>query len=296
MSKSAKYTLAAALLLGINLAIFFTDSSKDSSNEIKYFQSIDLTGLTSVIMIGADDTTKIDRSPQGWILNDQYAADAGFVNTLISVLERVETSRTIGQWDASFGKVKLTFDSNTSFEFEFDTNPTKTKTYFINDGIAKEVAVPGYRDNVADILTLHSDQWRDRMIFDGSWRTIQRLSVTKNQGEDFEITFDDKFFLINQKSPADSSAIVNYLNQYQQFQANEMISVGRFPDLDSISSMQPFAQIQIEDIKNEEPFVMSIYPSIKNQPYHLAIDASGQRMVIDSRRVQQILQNPNDLN
>ncbi|WP_425390825.1 DUF4340 domain-containing protein [Ekhidna sp.] len=297
MSKSAKYIIAVAFLLGLNLALFFSDDSSDSPKSTKYFQVEDLDAVSKFLFIVNGDTTKIERSQGEWMLNNTYKADAGFVNSLISVLERVEAGRTIENWDnPTLGKVYVTFGDDSEYTFQIATNPTQTKTYFVNNGEAREVAVPGYRDNVADIFTLHPDQWRERMVFDGSWRTIQRLKVENNDGTRFEIQFDDTFFLVNGNPPSDSTAVVNYLNQFQQFQANEMISKGRFPVLDSISETEPIASVQIEDIKNEQPFVMSIYANVKNQPYHLVIDASGRRMVIDSRRVQQILQNPSALN
>lgn len=297
MNKTTKYLIAIILLLGANLWLLLADGDNDTLKAEKYFLSEDLEGVSRFLFVRDGDTTKIEKSGQGWTLNDQYNADEGFVNTLISVLERVEVGRTIDNWDSEvLGNVEVEFDFNARYRFQFAANPTGTKTYFISEGVAKEVAVPGYRDNVAEIFMLHPDQWRDRIVIDGSWRTIQELKVQNTQGDDFDITFNDSFFLVNNESPTDSSAVVNYLNQFQQFQANEMISMGRFPDLDSLAATDPMAVLFIDDIKNESPYELTIYPSLENQSYHLAVDGSGQRMVLDARRVQQILSNPDQLN
>ncbi|MEQ9008638.1 MAG: DUF4340 domain-containing protein [Ekhidna sp.] len=297
MSKTIKYAIAVAILLGLNLALFLNDSSNDAPKAEKYFLSEDLEGVSRFTFAIEKDSVVIERSEQGWILNDQYKADEGFINTLISILEKVEVGRTIDDWNREvLGNVEVEFDFNTRYRFQIATNPTKTKSYFITNDIAKEVAVPGYRDNVIDIFTLHPDQWRDRTIVDGSWRTIQKIKVEKQNGESFEIAFNDNFFTVNGDAPYDSSAVVDYLNQFQQFQANEMISKRRFPDLDSLSDSEPLARVLIDDLKDENPTLLQIDPDDEKRGYHLVIDHTGQQMVIDGRRVQQILSNPDGLN
>ena len=149
--------------------------------------------------------------------------------------------------------------------------------------------MPGYRDNVVEIFQLHPDQRRDRLVFDGSWRTIQSLQISYPQADDLEIAFDEKFFLINGRAPSDSSALIDYVNQFQFFQVNEMISTGRFPLFDSLSKTEPIATVIIDDINLQDPFKLFIYPKEANQPYHLVKDAQNQLMVLDAQRVRNIL-------
>ncbi|MEP1032814.1 DUF4340 domain-containing protein [Ekhidna sp.] len=292
MSKSTKYIVAIALLLGANLWLFFSNSDDTQTSE-KYFDSEDLEGTSAFKFMYGGDTVQISLTGEGWLVNDQFLADQGFVNTLISVLERVEVGNTIENWDReAIGSVEVEFNFNSRYRFQFATDPNKTRSYFVTEAGAKEVAVPGYRDNVVDIFTLHPDQWRDRTIIDGSWRTIQNVKVENEAGSGFRISFVDKFFLVNGEQPTDSSAVVNYLNQFQQFQANEMISLGRFEEMDSIASAEPFATVFIDDIKYDHPIQLEIFPNKLNQSYHLVKDQDGQQMVIDARRINQILTNP----
>ncbi len=297
MSKSGKYIVAIALLLLANLWLFFSGKGDTIQASEKYFVTDDLQGASAFKFVFSGDTTTLEMTEDGWVVNDEYLADQGFVNTLISILARVEVGRTINNWNSgAMGSVEVEFDFNSRYRFDFGSNANKTKSYFITENGAKEVSVPGYRDNVIDIFTLHPDQWRDRMVLDGSWRTIQNIQVNNSLGEEFQISFDEKFFLVNGEPATDSSAVVNYLNQFQQFQANEMISSGRFDEMDSISETQPFARILIDDIKYEQPIHLEFYPNIPNQPYHLVKDQDGRQMVIDAQRVRQILSNPDRLN
>ncbi len=297
MSKTAKYIIAIVALLAANLWLFLGSSSSYQKTVERYFDSSDLEGVSGFEFVFEADSVSITLTGEGWIVNDTYKADQSFVNTLISVLERVEVGGVIENWDSDIlGKVEVEYDFNSRYRFDFASNPNKTRSYFITANGAREVSVPGYRDNVVDIFMLHPDQWRDRLVFDGSWRTIQRLKVENSKDDDFEISFVDKFFLVNGKQPSDSSAVVDYLNQYQQFQANEMISPGRFDELDSISSTEPFAIVTIEDIKSDDPIRLEVFASKPGQSYHLVKDQDGQGMVIGAGRIRQILSNPTRLN
>ena len=293
MSKSTKYIVAIALLLVANFWLFFSGRGDGIKPSVTYFDTEDLEGVSAFRFSNASDTVQISMTGEGWMLNDEYLADQGFVNTLISVLKRVEVGSTIENWDReSLGSVEVEFDFNSRYRFRYSSNPNKTRSYFISENGVVEVSVPGYRDNVVDIFMLHPDQWRDRTILDGSWRTIQNVTVENEMGDDFQISFADKFFLVDGNQPADSSLVISYLNQFQRFQANEMITPGRFEEMDSIAGTDAFARISIDDIKYEEPIRLEIFPSKANQSFHLVKDQDGQRMVIDARRVRQILTNP----
>ena len=297
MSRPAKYIVAIVLLLVANLWLFLSGFGGHVKISEKFFKAEDMQSVSEFRFAFEKDTVKITKTGQGWVVNDQYMADQGFVNTLISVLERVEVGGSIGNWERDVsGRAEVEFDFNSKYryQFQFAANPNKTRSYFITDGEAREVSVPGYRDNVVDIFILHPDQWRDRTIIDGNWRTIQNLEVKNDQGENFKISFSDTFFLVNDEQPTDSSAVVNYLNQFRQFQVNEMISLGRFKEMDSIANTKPFAQMVIDDLKNQYPVTLQIFPNTPGQAYHLVVDQDGHRMVIDARRVTQILTNPDN--
>lgn len=297
MSKSTKYIVAIALLLVANFWLFFSGRGDGIKSSVKYFDTEDLEGVSAFKFSNATDTIQISMTGEGWMLNDEYLADQGFVNTLISILKRVEVGSTIENWDReSLGSVEVEFDFNSRYRFQYSSNPNKTRSYFVSENGVVEVSVPGYRDNVIDIFMLHPDQWRDRTILDGSWRTIQNVTVENERGDDFQISFDEKFFLVDGNQPVDSSSVIGYLNQFQRFQANEMISPSRFEEMDSIAGTRAFARILIDDIKYETPIRLEIFPSKPNQSYHLVKDQDGQRMVIDARRVRQILTNPDRVN
>ena len=297
MTKSTKYIIAVVLLLGANLWLFFSGSSSPSIETQTYFTEKNLDNTIKFHFATKKDTVDIELADAQWVVNDRYLADQNFVNTLISIFKRVEIGRSVGQWEGSvLGAVEVFYGPNSSHRFQFASNPTRTKSYFIAEGEAWEVGVPGYRDQVIDMFELHPDQWRNRLVFDGNWRTIQKINVQNQSGDDFIIAFKDDFFSVDDRPPVDSSAVVGYLNQFQDFTANEMISQGRFPAFDSLLNTVPMAIVQVDDIKYQDEILIKIFPSLSGQRFHLVEKSDSIRMVIDSQRVRYILTNPDKKN
>ena len=295
MSKTTIYIVLIIALLGANLFLILNDGSQSSSLDKSYLEAYASQEITEIRFTNnQQQEVALVKSEGAWRLNEKYSADENFINTLLSILPRIEVVRDVGEWEGELlGEIELYFGENGGLQFQFASNLTKTKSYFINDGAAQEVVVPGYRDNVVDVFTLHPDQWRNRMVFDGSWRSIQKLTIENSNLEPVEIKFDDQFFMINGNAPQDSSAVVDYLNQFQYFEANEMISKGRFPRFDSLLSTDPMAVLMIEDIKSEDEISFQIYPSLRGQAYHL-VTKGEKMMVIDARRVQRLLATSQD--
>ena len=232
---------------------------------------------------------ELTRGEGSWRLNETYEADQNFLQVLFSILNQVKVKRTVGVLDqASSGNISIVFDNDDVRTFEFASDPLGTSSYFIEDGSVYQVEVPGYRDNVVNIFRLSADQWKSRVVFDGSWRTIQKLSLLSGDKE-LNIQFVNQFFQVNGRPEIDSSGVVDYLNQFQLFQANEMISEGRFPELDSLVSTDPMAILTIDDIQNEAATTFQIYPNLVGQSYHLVTKNEEAMMVFDRRRIQTLL-------
>lgn len=295
MKKTAYYSIVIVLLILANLTLFFWDGrAMTDETDRRFFDEQKLEAVTEISFSSEDKSIVMELKEGEWILNNSYPVDQGFFNTLLSVLERIEVNRSLEEWNNDVDGSVEVFANGVSYQFDYATNATQTKTYFLADGKVLEVSVPGYRDNVAGIFQLHPDQWRDRLVFDGSWRTIQQLTLNYPSGNDLKISFDNTFFKVNEQSPQDSTAVVDYLNQFEFFQANEMLSKGRFPKLDSLAQSRAEAILTIDDIKNEEPLTLSIFPKLPNQSYHLVINQQGDQMVIDARRISAILKTPKD--
>ena len=294
MKKPLIYVIVIIVLLAANLYLFLVPRTGIKNvTSSRYFESIDTETLSRISFTNDDETVSMMKSEDGWLLDDSLQVDEDFLNTLLTILNKVETSKKISKWEgAILGEIELV-TANEIVKLQYATNPTKTKAYFIDGSEVSEVSVPGYSDNVTGIFELHPDQWRDRLILDANWRTIQRVKIDYQSAQDITIQFDDKFFLVNGQVPKDSPAVVDYLNQFQHFQVNEIISKGRFPEFDSLVTMQPIAQLEIDNINNKEQFSMKIFPHLSNQNYHL-VTVGTEMMIIDSERINNLLPSISD--
>ena len=290
MSKRIKYIVVIALLLGLNLTLFYSGGiAKSSSFDDAFFLVKDTTQIYTLTIENKNEKIELKRSETGWLLNGKYKVDQNFLKVLFSILNKVKVKRQLGELASEdAGSLRIEFDDKRFRSFHFTSDPIGTKSFFIEDGIGYQVEVPGYRDNVVNIFELNEDQWRNRMVFDGSWRTIQNLTLQWGS-EELTIRFNNQFFDVEGISLIDSSGVVDYLNQFQLFQANEMISEGRFSELDKVKSGNPLAVLRIDDIKNSLETVFEIYPNLDGQAYHLVIKNDKDMMVIDQRRIQNIL-------
>ncbi len=227
----------------------------------------------------------------GWNVGENKA-DPAFVDHLLNVMLRVRVKKPVGTMTK--GGVPIRIEGYEPFQFTW--NETKTKTFFIRDEQGYEVEIPGFTDYLGGIFELEEDQWRDRLVYDGSWRTIQKLTLdyAADDQHDFSIAFEQDFFKIPGIQKIDTAAMMNYLNQFEYFQANERISEGRIPAMDSLFHTAPLAELTIDDINQKTPITMIIFPRRPQDGFHLLLDPTGQMIAVDVQRTAQILMKKSD--
>lgn len=293
--KNRTRVIILVLLLLANISfLFFTKSESGVSFEEDLFVVADTAGISAVTIDQGARQIALTEMGKGWLVNKQYPADERLMKVLLSILSRVQVKKPAAA-DPEDSTV-VSISGNDPMSFYVWGNPTKTRTYFSleGSGAAYEVTIPGYNEYIGGIFELNADQWRDRLVMNESWRTIQdlRLDYLGSEENDFSIRFDQHFFRMDQVNQIDSSAVVDYLNQFQYFEANEWISSGRFPRYDSLVKKRPLATLKIESINSEYPIILDIYPRLGDDPFHVMMDREEAMMAVDQRRVRGILQKP----
>ncbi|WP_258098467.1 DUF4340 domain-containing protein [Marinoscillum pacificum] len=287
--KNKKLLGVFVLLLISNLIFLFVGgkSSGVSFNEQK-FALMDTAGVSFIKL----NDIKLSRGPQGqWLVDEEYAVDPNLDRLLFSILNRVRVQKPVEIPQEEGIKVEISGDQPMTYHVW--GNPTKTRTYFSMDGDDEvyQVQIPGYNEYVGGIFELKKDQWRDRLVLNESWRTIQNLQLDYlDEGKkDINIKFDKDFFLVEGVQQLDSNAVVEYLNQFQYFQANEWVSKGRFEQYDSLSTKPVLAKLTIESINYDLPIMLEIYPKLPGDRIYLVMTYDESMFVVDDRRMSQIL-------
>lgn len=232
---------------------------------------------------------------EGWKINNEFPSDPNLRKMLFTVSKRVKVSRALTgneknqllKRNEEMGTlVTLTVDGIEQ-SYSVVGNANKTKTYFIQNEEVYQVNIPGYQDFLANIYKLSSDQWRNRLLFNGNWRTIQKIEVVYPEKSDknLVIHFDETFYKVDGLEKIDSSAVVTYLNQFEYLQANERISSGFSSAFDSLSKTLPEMIISISDIKYKLPVEIKIFPELPGQSIRLIMDQDNELMVFESNRI-----------
>ncbi len=278
------------LLIAANVVVFrigFRSSSV--SFDPALFTVSDTSLITEVTFSGKDGDIILNRSGGSWMVNGTYPVDEGLRRLLFSILNRIEVKRE-AEANATGTPTRVKISGDQPMEFEVFGNPTRTKTYFSSQGQTYEVELPGYRDYLGSIFELSKSQWRNRMLFDGNWRSIQRLTLDYTDSrKDLEIRFQDQFFVIEGVSEIDSNKVVNYLNQFDRFQANELIELPKFPDYQTLAQTEPMAVLTIESIHYSTRFSLSFYPMKETDRIGLVSTSTGDWAVVDRKRLANLL-------
>ena len=300
MKKVYIYISIIIFLLGVNFYVYYTKDSLHTTSFVDtHFSIKDTAALKTVIIAHQEDTIHLERLNDQWVLNEHYPTEQRFLSLLLSIIYRVRINRVVENHSyPTESTVNILTQKGRVLSFGIYRNATKTKSYFLEKTTAYEVNVPGYIDNVADIFYLHPDQWKNRLIINSNWRTIQSLHITylNEKKNTLHIVFDKEFFVVNNIiENIDSMQVVDYLDQFQYFHANEMISPGRFHHLDSIQRVsKPMAILTIDDIYLETPKIINIYQKLSDRHFYLVTDESGKMMVVATNRIDKILKTPED--
>ena len=232
---------------------------------------------------------------EGWKINNKFPSDPNLRKMLFTVSKRVKVSRALTgnekeqllRRNEEMGtSVILTVDGDER-SYSVVGNANKTKTYFIENQEVYQVDIPGYQDFLASIYELKRDQWRDRLVFNGNWRTIQKMEVIypEKLDKNLLIRFKETFYEVDDLTQIDSSAVVAYLNQFEYMQANERISFGFSPAYDSLAQTPPEVIISLLDIKYKLPREIRIFPQLPGQNIRLIMDQDDELMIFESKRI-----------
>ncbi|MDH5608274.1 MAG: hypothetical protein OEY56_02240 [Cyclobacteriaceae bacterium] len=290
------------LIVGLALAnayLFFSDPPRQKLRYRTDMFSIADTAQVSEIRIESTRFTHVFSRKSNWRINDQYATDPSMRRILFAVLSRVRVVRPVSAKTIAELKNRIDEGFRVSIQTNDGTldlisigNPTLTRTYFLLPDLSEgyEVSIPGYRDYVGSIFQLTTHQWRDRLVFDGNWRSIQQLTFAYGSpsDKDFTIRFSNSFYQVDELAVIDSAAVVEYLNEFEYFQANEWFGEGQMPVFDSLMSLEPEWTITLDDIKYPEPIVLRFYPADPQTRLRPVKNQANDPMVFDDRRLKSL--------
>ena len=302
--KNKRRFIVLMALIGLSLLLHFVLQGRKStiSPDIS-FAVADTAAVDKIVIHQKEHNNTLTKLDSGWVVNDKFKADPQIMRVLLSVLHRVRISRgsakaqeenIVGKLRDNGNKVEIYHGNQLMESFYSGGNATKTTAYFMDDknknAVPYVVGLPGYDSYVSGIFEIPEIDWRDRLIFASSWRSIKKLSMEypKNPGDQFIIQFDFNFLKMPGISRLDTTKMMNYLQQFQYFQADRFVANDQEKDYDSLRHTVPFAILSIEDIDHKKSHQITFYPKPNNGGLMLGALETGQLAQFDYNRIKTI--------
>lgn len=306
MTKVKKLGAIFISLLILSVILHFAGKKKTISATNKALFSIADTTQIQSLNINADgQNIAVVRGENQWMLNDKYKADPQLIYLFQRILQAVETQRPVSQsnfdvirseLETTGQKVEITMADGSTRTFYVGGSQAKTTAYFANEDLSQIfiVVIPGYKTYVSGIFELTLNQWRDRTLFNSSWRTLQNLNIDYNQQnkQDLDISFDGQFLSVKDVNNLDTAAMMNYLQPLENFQLNDYLEQGSFPRYDSLLATTPLAKITVRDIDESNNLDLTVFRKIKGERFYLLVNDAMEMIVVDQGRMNKILAQP----
>jgi len=296
--------LSGLLLLSVLLATVQSGDYPSGSGHKDRFIVQDTSKIQGILIEKPDKKIKVERRGNAWLLNDTFKTDPALIKIFNAVMSQVQVARPVSAMNfeevkadllRSGQKVTVTSDSK-KIAFYSGGNTNKTQAYFADENLQEIylVQIPGYNHYLSGIFELSLNQWRDRLLFESSWRSIQSLNIDylEGQKENLDIRFEIKFMKVKDVIQLDTTKLMTYLSQFERFQVNDYLDPGQFPTYDSLLQTDPMVVLELRDIDKSKNRSLRIFNKINDQRFFLFADEENQMIVIDEKRVDNLLKIP----
>lgn len=273
MTKKIKYLIALNILLLAAISLSLKNSSTSSTlNNLDTQFALADSSLVYRVVLGKNNFVKQENGT--WIINETFQVDNRRMQSLLTVLQRIDVKRPAAERIKKSVKAELqgkgyqvaTFDESGQALQNFQLINKEDESYAaLGQADPYIIYIPGSPINVSEWLSAEEINWRDRKVLYTTWRTLKRLKVDYrgNAQSSFEISFDNNFYNVSGVSKLDSAAVYDYLVQFQEFKAGKFLTDR--PNLaDSLSKLSELCTISIQDLYAERDNTLKVYPTENN--------------------------------
>lgn len=278
------------LLAGLTAVLLLSGERKEETGAGDYFAISSVSGISRIVMEGSDFTHVFTRGDKGWRINGRYAADENLMEVLQIILNKAIVKRpaanaqkeSIDQLLAASGVKVSVYGTEDQLlrAFTVAGSDNRKVSYFYDEDSDKAylMYIPGYDTYLAGIFGLALNEWRDKLIFSSSWRSLRSVAVhyPDDTTAGFRIAFEKDFFTISGIESIDTSRMMRFLENVEEFRAEKVLE--KQPE--SLSGAEPFLTISVEDIDTAKTNTLYLYPRDHEDPYLIGTDQKDRVMRI----------------
>lgn len=239
-----------------------------SETELPAFKVTDATNrLTKVVFKGPKVANELVKTNTGWTVNDSLSLDPAMQQVLMALLEQVEVQRAV---DGSLAddivkqvldsgiQVQLYTDNEILEEFVVGGNPKMVNSYFVQNGKAYLMQLPGYESYVAGMFEVKTLDWKNRSIFNGTWQDIVSLSLNYPNGDSLYFQYEKGLIKLQNKMQADSVKVMDYVETYNYFYVDQFLPANH-EAVQQVADFEPAGSIIIEALDKQKNLKMAFY-------------------------------------
>ena len=289
MNKKNKNIVLAALALGVvALAVIVVSSRKSGtiSADFKQFAVEDTASITKIFLANSlGNQVLLERSPDGWRLNEKYNADPYIVLDLLNCIQNIRvkdlvaksaresinkrmavgaTKAEIHYTDYRINTSRIKWLKHTKIRTYYIGQPTQDNmsNYAIMEGqkVPCVVYLPGFRGFVSPKYSPFENDWRSRQIVDLRMSQIQEVTLTDFDNPDNSLRIvrsGERYFDIiqnteNQKlTPYDTFKLLDHLSDYRNLCYESVLNQLSQAEKDSIFERK-FCELTVTDTKGKK--------------------------------------------
>jgi hypothetical protein len=303
--KNKLLLILLVLLVLTSVVLFMTGESNGTRMAEKQQYAIQDTASISRIVFESSHyglNNELRRTNHHWEINGEYGADPNMVQVLLAVLKQVQVRRPVPvvekeaiKRDMNEKGIRVALYSGEDVVKRFSVlgNNTKTTSFFMEEGQQDIhiVELPGYDSYVAGIFEVTALDWRNRMVFNSTWRSLQRLELLypafAEQSVEIRFTFD--FFEITGVEQLDTAFMMSFIDQFQAFQCNRFIDPEPDSPYDSLMRREPMAIVTLEDIDENKNNRVVLYPPLPGTSEYPGRLANQEVALFNARIIREIL-------
>lgn len=295
-------------LMGLTLLLTTIEEKNQGIYEDEMAFAIDdVSGIDRIVMEGADINNELVKDKGIWRIQNKYEVDPAMAQVLLQALNEIRikrpaprnlSKRIASDLDKRGIHVKVYENKNLISSFLAGGDLEKRESYFSNteNGDPMIVYIPGYDSYVSGIFELKETDWRNRVIFQSNWTSLQHLKVTypDEPSNSFEIVFADNFFNMPGIDQIDTAKMMSYIELYNYVEAENYIIQEKFPNLDSLLRTTPFVQIELNDMNNKKDNLLKLFKPVHADQTILGIVGHEQMAVLKFPKVQNLIKKRSD--
>ena len=291
--KNKRLLITLVVLTCALITVLFLGGNSTEKLDENLYAIPELRSVDRIVLKSAGDQVELSYGGSRWKVNGTNA-DRNLIEVLFATLQQVKLKRAVATslQDSVVGHVKrhgvevnLFSNGNLIKQFYAGGNTEKNQAFFVPpDGQeAHVVTIPGYRVYASGIFELPAIDWREKLIFDFSWRNFNDLKVNfRNPKGDFEVALIRNEAVIKGVAEADTAKLNTFLDELSLLVVEKYLT-SRVSD--SISKSAPLATFTIEDIANRK-YSLEVF---ENQNQLLGRINNDQWAVLNERRTLGLL-------